>query len=132
MQILNVNTILCQVEDMDRAVAFYRDTLGLQPGNVSPYWSDFQLGGITIGLHPPMRGSSPPYAVPLKGWILGVQTDDLAELRARLTATGAVINGDYHDVPGGVVLDFADPDGNAIEAIQTGATAAGLAASVQP
>jgi len=130
MQILSVNTILCQVADMDRAVAFYRDTLGLQPGNSSPYWSDFQLGAVTIGLHPPMRGSSPPYAVPLKGWILGFETDDLVELRARLTRGGMVVNGDYQDVPGGVVLDFTDPDGNAIEAIQTGATAADLAQPV--
>jgi predicted enzyme related to lactoylglutathione lyase len=121
-----VNTIICQTSDMDRSVAFYRDVLGLTPGHLTPYWSDFTLGDIRIGIHPPFQGSTPPYALPQKGWILGLDVDDLKALRKRLEEAGARINGDYHDIPGGVILDFEDPDGNALEAGQTGISAKDL------
>ena len=40
------------VDDMDRAVAFYRDTLGLTLRFASPYWSEFETGAVTLALHP--------------------------------------------------------------------------------
>lgn len=112
-------TTWCPVTDMDRSVAFYRDVLGLSPGTLSPYWSDFQIGTDRIGLHPahdlrhaPGSGGG--------GWRLGLATDDLRGLRASLDKAGAKILEGYHETPGGVVLTFADPDGNPIQAIQPG------------
>ena len=103
---------------MERACAFYRDVLGLKPGVQSPYWSDFELGDVKIGLHPPfVAGPGRPEA----GWIVGVEVDDLLELRSVLATVGVKV-GELHDVPGGVVLDFSDPDGNALQAIQRGQT----------
>jgi len=40
------------VADMDRAVKFYRDTLGLPLKFQSPGWSEFITGETTLGLHP--------------------------------------------------------------------------------
>jgi lactoylglutathione lyase len=40
------------VSDMDRAVKFYRDTLGLPLKFQSPGWSEFITGETTLGLHP--------------------------------------------------------------------------------
>jgi predicted enzyme related to lactoylglutathione lyase len=40
------------VDDMDRAVAFYRDTLGLTLRFGSPHWSEFDTGAVTLALHP--------------------------------------------------------------------------------
>ena len=40
------------VSDMDRAVAFYRDTLGLALKFTSPGWSEFSTGETTLALHP--------------------------------------------------------------------------------
>jgi catechol 2,3-dioxygenase-like lactoylglutathione lyase family enzyme len=40
------------VGDMDRAVAFYRDTLGLPLRFASPYGSEFETGPVTLALHP--------------------------------------------------------------------------------
>jgi len=40
------------VADMDRAVRFYRDTLGLALKFQSPGWSEFATGETTLGLHP--------------------------------------------------------------------------------
>lgn len=117
-----VNTILCQTADMDRAVAFYRDLLGLTPGVLSPYWSHFTVGGVNIGLHPPFAGGMDE---PKGGWILGIEVDDLRGLRATLEAAGTKCE-DFHDIPGGCVMDFHDPDGNPIQALQSGAKAKDL------
>jgi len=40
------------VTDMDRAVKFYRDTMGLPLKFQSPGWSEFITGETTLGLHP--------------------------------------------------------------------------------
>lgn len=40
------------VADMDRAVAFYRDVIGLPLRFQSPEWSEFATGEITFALHP--------------------------------------------------------------------------------
>lgn len=116
----SICTVLCQVSDMDRAVAFYRDVLGLTPGHVTPYWSDFQVGSVRLGLHPPFQGSEPPYSSPGKGWIVGIDVDDIRALKAQLVANSTEIAGDFHDVPGGVILDFRDPEGNNLQAVEYG------------
>ncbi len=118
--ITSVNTVICQTSDMDRSVAFYRDVLGLTPGHTSPYWSDFKVGDTRIGIHPPFEGSQPPFATQGKGWVLGLATDDIRGLRAKLEAAGAAITGDWHDTPSGVIFEFLDPDGHTLQAIQLG------------
>jgi catechol 2,3-dioxygenase-like lactoylglutathione lyase family enzyme len=40
------------VADMDKAVSFYRDTLGLPLGFQSPFWSEFETGETKLALHP--------------------------------------------------------------------------------
>ena len=40
------------VADMETAVAFYRDTLGLTVRFTSPDWSEFETGAVTLALHP--------------------------------------------------------------------------------
>lgn len=122
--VTGLGTLICQVDEMDRAIAFYRDVLGLTPGVTSPYWTDFTLpGGGKIGLHPSFRETGAKES----GWIVGLATTDIAALRAKLAASGYPTPREYHDTPGGVVLDFSDPDGNALQAIQYGTKASDLA-----
>jgi lactoylglutathione lyase len=40
------------VADMDRAIAFHRDVLGLAVKFQSPFWTEFDTGGTTLALHP--------------------------------------------------------------------------------
>jgi lactoylglutathione lyase len=40
------------VSDMDKAVKFYRDVLGLKVKFESPGWSKFETGETTLALHP--------------------------------------------------------------------------------
>jgi catechol 2,3-dioxygenase-like lactoylglutathione lyase family enzyme len=114
-----LSTIICQTSNMDRSVAYYRDVLGFTPNITTPYWSDFVVGGVRIGIHPPFEGSTAPYALPHKGWLPGFEVDDIRALRVQLDGAGARVGG-YHDTPVGVVMDFDDPDGNTLQAIQLG------------
>jgi len=106
----------CQVDDMGRAVAFYRDALGLTVGFESPHWTEISVGDAVIALHSRLGGNG-PCGEEGRGWYLGVVTDDVEALRPRIVAGGGIDHG-LHDVPGGVVLTFTDPDGNPIQAFQ--------------
>lgn len=46
------------VRDMGRAVAFYRDALGLAVRITSPAWSEMEIAGTTIALHPGADGGT--------------------------------------------------------------------------
>ena len=113
--------MICEVSDMDRSVGFYRDVLGLSCEMTLPYWSSFQIGSNRLGLHPPFTGS----ASNVGGFILGIEVDDINALRGALEGAGCTC-GAYHDTPGGVVMDFTDPDNNRLQAIQPGKKAAEL------
>ncbi len=120
---MKADTMICQVTDMNRAVGFYRDLLGMKSVMVTPGWSMFDLGGIHLGLHPVFSGGSGPGS---SGFVLGVCVDDLKALRQKLVEAGRT-KGEFHEVPGGTVLEFSDPDGNSLQAIQRGVTPADLA-----
>jgi lactoylglutathione lyase len=62
------------VADMERAVAFHRDTLGLTLRFASPFWSEFATGDVTLALHP-ASGENPAGKVQL-----GFAVGDVAKL----------------------------------------------------
>ena len=49
---MRLNYAIKFVADMDKAIAFYRDTLGLELKFQSPFWSEFATGQTTLALHP--------------------------------------------------------------------------------
>lgn len=101
---------------MDRAVVFYRDTLGMTVRFESPHWTELEVGGAVIALHSRLAEAGPCGEVG-RGWYLGLMTDDVESLQAAVLAGGGADHG-FHDVPTGVVLTFTDPDGNPIQALQ--------------
>jgi len=107
-----VSTIFAWVKDMDKGVAFYRDVLGLKCTLENPHWSMFDVGGLTLALH------AHPGPSPKDGWVLCVDVDDLDALEGRLVSAGIAVDPKRHDTPSGWVMVFADPEGNAIQAIQ--------------
>ena len=70
------------VSDMDRAVAFYRDTVGLELKFSSPEWSEFATGTTTLALHPASAEN------PAGTTHLGLHSDDIAGVHRSLTAAG--------------------------------------------
>ena len=102
------------VSNMDAAIRFYTDTLGLKLTNrFGDSWATVQAGaGLTIGLHP----ASPKYPAPgTKGsMILGLEIDEpIAGVISRLSEKGVQFGPVVRDAPGAFV-GFEDPDGNGI------------------
>jgi predicted enzyme related to lactoylglutathione lyase len=119
----SLDTLMIDVVDMKRLVGFYRDVVGLAIEMESPGWSSFSLGGgASLGLH---GGRSIPGARG-KGWVPGLRVDDIQAARDRVVAGGGEVAGEYHDIPGGVILDLQDPEGNIFEVTQHGITCASL------
>ena len=70
------------VADMDKAVAFYRDTFGLKVKFATPFWSEFDTGAVTLALHPASE-RNPPGRVQL-----GFATPDLPGVYAGREVAG--------------------------------------------
>jgi catechol 2,3-dioxygenase-like lactoylglutathione lyase family enzyme len=103
------------VSNMDTAVHFYTEVLGLKLANrFGNGWATVEAGkGLTIGLHP----ASPKHPAPgTRGaMMLGLELDEPIErVVARLTDKGVRIKGSIvRDEPGNFV-SLEDPDGNEI------------------
>jgi catechol 2,3-dioxygenase-like lactoylglutathione lyase family enzyme len=103
------------VSDMDRAVSFYRDTLGLplvrQDG---PSWAAFDAGGMTLALHGNVDGR----ALEPGGATAVFDVEDLDVAQALLAARGVSFDHEG-DVTGYArFASFRDPDGNTLQLIE--------------
>jgi catechol 2,3-dioxygenase-like lactoylglutathione lyase family enzyme len=90
------------VADMDKAVGFYRDTLGLTLKFQSPGWSEFQTGEVTLALHPANEKN------PAGSVRLGFQINDLEQLHAQ---GGLNFVGPLRREHGVVLAQFVDSEG---------------------
>ena len=103
------------VSDMDRAVQFYSEVLGLKLTNrFGNDWATVEAGkGLTIGLHP----ASPKHPAPgTRGaTMLGLEIDEpIDSAVARLSKKGVPIQGSIVRSGEGNFAHLEDPDGNEI------------------
>jgi predicted enzyme related to lactoylglutathione lyase len=56
---MRLNYVIKFVSDMNRAVKFYRDVLGLPLKFESPGWSEFATGETILALHPASAKNTP-------------------------------------------------------------------------
>jgi predicted enzyme related to lactoylglutathione lyase len=97
------------VTDMPRAVAFYRDGLGLTPGDLqSDFWCEFDIDGATFGI-----GNFEQVGKPGTAQSLSLEIDDLAAFRKELAARG-IEAGEPHPLTNCSIALVSDPDGNEI------------------
>jgi len=112
-----VGGVVIWTGDLDRLLAFYRDTLGLTPHSVRPDFVAFKWGDVrlSLGSHSEVSGQAgDPYRVMIN---LGV--DDIHEARRRLSGAGVeFIRPPEKEHWGGWVATFADPDGNMLQLLQ--------------
>ena len=94
------------VEDMDRAVGFYRDVLGLSLQFESPEWTELAWRDATIALH---RGGGEE---PRGSW-LGFQVDDVDAALAAIEAAGGRRGADRFEA-GARLVSITDTEGNAV------------------
>lgn len=94
---------------MARAQAFYRDIVGLQPGELSTGdWIEFDLGNATFAID----GSGAALGIaPGSSSGAGFEVDDIEAMRRRLLDAGVDVTQVYEFPP--CFACFArDPDGN--------------------
>lgn len=104
-----VAAVWVPVTDMARAVAFYRDALGLQVTMQTDEWSEVDAGGLTIGLN--ARETAPGSSG--GGAVISFQPDgSLDDEVERLRGLGVEFPGGISDHPWGRIAPFQDPDGN--------------------
>ena len=100
--------------DMNRAVKFYRDVLGLkvkfQDGD---NWAQFDAGGNNVSL-----ASLAEAAAGATGATLILEVSDIAAARTALEQNGAAIVRNRDMGSHGKSLAFKDPDGNIVELFQ--------------
>lgn len=103
------------VSDMQRSVAFYRDTLGLPLKFSTPGWSEFSNGGTILALHRHIGGEG-QQAEPAAGQAtLVFALDDLQSAYETLQAEGARFSMPPQTQPAGQTFAILhDPDGFSI------------------
>jgi lactoylglutathione lyase len=94
------------VADMDRAVKFYRDIVGLPLKFQSPGWSEFSTGETVLGLHPASEQN------PAGKLELGFSVPDIGQFHIEMTSKGA----QFSMAPrkqdfGGMLAQFLDSEG---------------------
>jgi catechol 2,3-dioxygenase-like lactoylglutathione lyase family enzyme len=130
-----IHVITLAVSDLERALAFYRDGLGLQtPGVIGTEFVDdetgvsgtvamFDLhGGLILALYPDLeKDAGIPPAAQSGGFSLGhlvPSKADVDALLAQAEAAGATLIGQPHERPWGIYSGFfRDPDGHLWELI---------------
>ncbi len=127
-QIGSLDYVMLWARDVEALVAAYRAALDAVPIEESyPRWARIRLGNIDVGIREDIDAISPEPARG-RGAELVFRIHDVAALRAQLTGAGFEVE-PYADIPGGVLLAFRDPAGNALAAIQWGTRLADVEAS---
>jgi predicted enzyme related to lactoylglutathione lyase len=102
--------------DMDRAVKFYEDVVGLRLiRRDGSNWAEFDAGAIRFALHGAVEGR------PMEpgGATAVFRVDDLDTVRAALEERGASFRDHVGEVEGFArFASFDDPDGNPVQIIE--------------
>jgi predicted enzyme related to lactoylglutathione lyase len=97
------------VADMTRAVAFYRDVVGLPLRSESPHWSEFSTGETTLALHPASQKN------PAGTFEIGLGVSDVPAFHQAMLAKGVTFplppkQQDW----GGLLAQFQDSEGSSV------------------
>lgn len=102
---MRLNYAIKYVSDMDQAVAFYRDTLGLELKFQSPFWSEFATGDTTLALHPASDDNAAGSVE------LGFAVGNLGEFYERRAELGLQFTRPPKEMHGVHIARFRDVDG---------------------
>jgi catechol 2,3-dioxygenase-like lactoylglutathione lyase family enzyme len=103
------------VQDMDRAVGFYRDTLGLRLiRRDDSFWAELDGGSIRLALHATREGAP----VERGGAVAAFRVEDLDAAAVGLKERGVELTHQGEVEGYGRFALFPDPDGNLIEIIE--------------
>jgi catechol 2,3-dioxygenase-like lactoylglutathione lyase family enzyme len=108
-----IDTVFYQVCDMDRAIGFYEGVLGLRLlRREGRDWAELEAGDTILSLSGEL--ATRPHQ---GGATVVLRASDIAAVEARLAESG-VQRGPIEDMGGALTLQFHDPDGNELVALQ--------------
>lgn len=110
MNVSGVATVWLPVTDLDRAVGFYRDVLGLSVDSHDDGWAEVSSDSLKIGLNAQESPGGDGGAVIAFSPEGGIE-DAAEELRGH----GVEVPDEISEHPWGKVLPFKDPDGNDLQ-----------------
>ena len=107
-----ISVVWVPVSDMDKALEFYGDTLGLDIEQQEDDWSMVVAGSVRIGLN----GRDSETSGGDGGAVIAFAvSDDIEAAISELSSAGVEIAGDVSEHPWGKVATFLDPDGNELQ-----------------
>jgi catechol 2,3-dioxygenase-like lactoylglutathione lyase family enzyme len=114
-----VDDVFFNVDDMEKAVAFYRDKLGLAVKYESADWVELDAGNVTIALR--RYGSGPEGRPELgvgEGATLVFQVEDIDATRTELEDQGVKFIGGVFEYGSVKLAAFEDLNGNVLQIYQ--------------
>jgi catechol 2,3-dioxygenase-like lactoylglutathione lyase family enzyme len=112
--VTGVDFVSVPTRDLERAVAFYGETLGLRRSVHHPdrNFAEFETGSVTLSVLDPERMGVGAFQANRNH--LALHVEDVAGARATLEERGVEFAGDIFDTGVCHMAFFADPDGNAL------------------
>ncbi len=112
--VTGVDFVSIPTHDLERAVAFYRDTLGLPCSVHRPerHFAEFETGTVTINIQDPAQMGIGTFQA--NAAHLALHVDDVASARVTLEERGVTFPMDTVDTGVCHMAPFTDPDGNAL------------------
>ncbi|MCK4403891.1 MAG: VOC family protein [candidate division Zixibacteria bacterium] len=115
---MRIGVVYYYVSDMNRALAFYRDRLGLGCKRVEfdlPHpWAELDTGGTILALEE-VRNRKPSHRPPWGGAVTSFQVENIEQAKANLESKGILFLSDIRDLGKVKILQFEDPNGNLLE-----------------
>jgi catechol 2,3-dioxygenase-like lactoylglutathione lyase family enzyme len=109
MQVERVDFVDVPTRDVERAVAFYRDVIGLAQNPREP--TEFETGNVTLALWEPEKQGVE--FVPSAAHGIALRVADVFAARAELEAKGVEFVGERDSGVCNMAF-FTDPDGNSL------------------
>ncbi len=110
-----VATVWIPVQDVERAVTFYRDNLEFQVKQQDETWAEVDANGLLIGLN----GSEPEGAGVSGGPVVAFQVEDELENAVKeLEGRGVTFDTGISEHPWGRIANFNDSEGNDLQLYQ--------------
>lgn len=119
--ITGIKDVYYNVSDMDKAIQFYTQILGLKVASKNDYWTSLTLSGIEVGLH--WTEGEPVPEIPYDnhgvhcGATLTLSSDNIDKDKQSLIDNQVEIIGESNEDWGKIVV-FKDMDGNILKLMQ--------------
>jgi predicted enzyme related to lactoylglutathione lyase len=111
--VTGVDFVSVATQDLEQAVRFYGDTLGLERSAYVPErgFAEFETGNLTLSVIVPEKMGMEHFTSRAP---IALHVDDMEQARARLTDAGVEFHGDAFDTGVCLMSFFTDPNGNAL------------------